>query len=69
MPDLHLPTAIVAREFMDEDNRRAGPGFLTVQLYSVVGDSVGHWSLLEEYLRYGLCVERLRENVKYEDLL
>ena len=31
MPDLRFPTAIVAREFIDEDDRRAGPGLLTVQ--------------------------------------
>jgi hypothetical protein len=68
MPDLRFPTAIVAREFMDEDDRRAGPGFLTVQFYSVVGDGVWHRSLLSEYSLCSLCVERLWENVKYEDL-
>ncbi len=68
MPDLRLPAAIVAREFMDEDDRRPGPGLLAVQLHSVVGDSVWHRSLLQGYSLCVLCVVRLRKNVKYEDL-
>ncbi len=42
MPHLRFPGAVVAGEFMHEDQRRAGAGFLIVQADPVIGRGEGH---------------------------
>src|SRR5258707_1270557 len=45
MLKLLFPAAMIAGEFMDEDDRRAASGFLVVQPYAVVGRSKSHVQL------------------------
>src|SRR5258708_4334449 len=45
MLKLLFPAAMIAGEFMDEDDRRAAAGFLVVQPYAVISGSKSHGQL------------------------
>src|SRR5664279_1765813 len=45
MQKLLFPAAMIAGEFMDEDDRRAASGFLVVQPYAVISGRKSHGQL------------------------
>jgi hypothetical protein len=45
MLKLLFPAAMIAGEFMDENDRRAASGFLIIQPYAVIGGGKGHGQL------------------------
>jgi hypothetical protein len=42
MPHLRLPAAVVAGEFVHEQNRRAAAGFLVIEAHAVFRQGMGH---------------------------
>jgi hypothetical protein len=68
MAYLRLPAAVVAREFMHEDDRRAGAGFLVVELDAVVGSQGRHalysWQMVISPLPVLLGPEKPKTNEK-----
>jgi hypothetical protein len=39
---LRLIAAVIVGEFVDEDDRVAGPGLLIIKAHAVIGGEVGH---------------------------
>jgi len=56
MLKLLFPAAMIAGEFVHEDDRRAAPGFLIVQPYAVIGGSESHSQLRFQLLGFMLDV-------------
>src|SRR5579862_524086 len=59
---LRLVAADVAGEFVDEDDRVAGAGFLVIEADAVVGGEVGHYSAACGLLRTVLAMSFWRSN-------
>ena len=57
MAQLRLPAAMVAAELVNEHDRRAGAGFLVVELYAVIGGERRHMAF---YVDDSRCLQAVR---------